>query len=65
MSLTREAFEARELRQGRPRSALYRTPAGEYEDAEVASAWRLWLALRCVLVKQIQRPRGIGPQHRK
>lgn len=42
----RESFEAYEVRHGRPQSALYRTPAGEYEDAEVARAWETWRRLR-------------------
>lgn len=41
----RERFEASQLRHGVLRSALYRTPAGEYEDAEVGRAWQTWKSL--------------------
>lgn len=58
-----QRFEASQIAQGRQRSALYRTPDGEYEDDDVARAWRLWQSLGSLLVEQLRRPRGIGPQH--
>lgn len=38
----RALFEANEIRRGRPQSALYRTPAGHYEDDDVERAWETW-----------------------